>query len=252
MLHFCRGPRCMHARLRQVAGINPHARKTLARIRNACEQRGMKYLFVNTKGGVGKSTLATAFAVYLHDAGRRVAVLDADEQLHSARAIAEAEPGITVVAEFEPNKIPDTITRLADQHDDVVCDAPARLSDETREMMVMADVAIFPMEPTIKCLRSTKESIEVLNYARTVTGGKPEHAWLVLNKAKKRTRLFREVEKLAPSLGLIVATEPIRDLQAFPEADQQGTVVLRVKSDSPSFEKAKSDLKGLFGQIAEV
>ena len=236
----------------QDAGINHHARKTLASQRNACEQWGMRYLFVNKKGGVGKSTLATAFAVYLHDAGRRVAVLDADEQLHSARAIAEAEPDLTAVAEFEPNKIPDTIRQLASQHDDVVCDAPARLSDETRAMMVMADVAIFPMEPTIKSLCSTKESIEVLNYARTVTGGKPDQAWLVLNKAKKRTRIFREVEKLAPSLGLIVANASIRDLQAFPEADQQGTVVLRVTSDSPSFQKARADLEALFGQITNL
>ena len=44
------------------------------------------YLLVNKKGGVGKSTLATALAVYLFDLGRHVAVIDADEQLHTAKA----------------------------------------------------------------------------------------------------------------------------------------------------------------------
>ena len=139
----------------------------------------MRYLLVNKKGGVGKSTLATSLAVYLHDAGRKVAVLDADEQLHTARAVHEAEPRIHIVSQFEPNQIPAVVNSLAEEFDDVVADAPARLGDETRALMVMTDVAIFPMEPTIKCLRSTQESIEVLNFARTVTGGRPHEAWLM-------------------------------------------------------------------------
>ena len=127
------------------------------------------------------------------------------------------------VAQFDTNQIPQTIQRLASTHDDVVLDAPAKLEDETRALMVMADCAIFAMEPTIKSLQSTRESVQVLEYARAITGGRPREAWLVLNKAKTRTRIFREIESLAPKLGLRVAKSVIRDLQAFPEADQQGT-----------------------------
>lgn len=209
----------------------------------------MRYLLVNKKGGVGKSTLATSLAVYLHDAGRKVAILDADEQLHTARAIAEAEPAIQITSEFNPNQIPKVIQQLADEYDDIVADAPAQLGDETRALMVMADVAIFPMEPTIKCLRSTQESIEVLNFARTVTGGRPHEAWLVLNKVKRRTRIFREIEALAPSLGLTVAQTSVRDLQAFPEADQRGTVVMRMSNDNVSVRNAQNDLSSLFAEI---
>ncbi|MFK7819477.1 MAG: AAA family ATPase [Planctomycetaceae bacterium] len=209
----------------------------------------MKYLLVNKKGGGGKSTLATSLAVWLHDAGRKVAVLDADEQLHTARAAHETEADIKVVSQFEPNQIPNVIQHLAAEHDDLVMDAPARLGDETRAMMVMADVAIFPMEPTIKCLRSTKESIEILQYARTITGGRPKEAWLVLNKVKRRTRIFREIETLAPSLGLTVAATSVRDLQAFPEADQQGTVVMRMKPDAVSVRNAQMDLTSLFTEL---
>lgn len=209
----------------------------------------MRYLLVNKKGGVGKSTLATSLAVYLHDAGRKVAVLDADEQLHTAGAVHEAEKGIRVVSQFEPNQIPAVMNELAETHDDVVADAPARLGDETRALMVMTDVAIFPMEPTIKCLRSTQESIEVLKFARMVTGGRPQEAWLVLNKVKRRTRIFREIQQLAPSLGLQVAASPVRDLQAFPEADQRGTVVLRMKPDNITVRNAQQDLTALIDEI---
>jgi chromosome partitioning protein len=207
------------------------------------------YLLVNKKGGVGKSTLATALAVHLFDFGRTVGVLDADEQLHTARALRQAEPAITVVGQFDTNRIPQTIQQLTSNHDDVVADAPAKLEDETRALMVMADVAIFPMEPTIKSLQSTKESVQVLEYARIVTGGRPREAWLVLNKAKTRTRIFREIELLAPKLGLTVARSVVRDLQAFPEADQQGTVVSRMAPDTPTIEKAQRDVAALFAEI---
>lgn len=209
----------------------------------------MIYLLVNKKGGVGKSTLAGTLAVYLHDAGRKVAALDADGQLSTATALAQAEPNITISAEFDPNKIPQTLNRLTSQHDDIVADAPAKLGDETRALIVMADVAIFPMEPTIKSLRSTKESIEVLKYARAITGGKPDQAFLVLNKVKRHTRIFSEIEELAPTLGLTSARTAIRDLQAFPEADQQGTVVTRMKPITSSIRNAQADIQSLFQEI---
>jgi chromosome partitioning protein len=212
----------------------------------------MVYLLINKKGGVGKSTLATSLAVYLHDLGRTVAVLDADEQLHTARALKQAEPAISVVAQFDTNQIPQTIQRLTSTHDDVVADAPAKLQDETRALMVMADCAIYPMEPTIKSLQSTRESVQVLEYARTITGGRPKDAWLVLNKAKTRTRIFRETEALAPKLGLRVARTVVRDLQAFPEADQQGTVVTRMSWDQSTVRKAQEDIMSLFGEIVVV
>jgi chromosome partitioning protein len=209
----------------------------------------MNYLFVSKKGGVGKSTIATTLAVYLHDLGRTVAALDADEQLHTARALNQAEPAIHVVALVDTNKIPQAIQKLAASYDDVVADAPANLSDESRALMVVADVAIFPMEPTIKSLQSTRESVQVLEYARAVTGGRPREAWLVLNKAKTRTRIFREIETLAPKLGLRVARSVIRDLQAFPEADLQGTVVTRMNTDLLTVQKAQEDIFAVFGEI---
>ena len=209
----------------------------------------MIYLLANKKGGVGKSTLAATLAVYLYDLGRSIAVLDADDQLSTAHALIQAEPKMRVAAIQDPNRIPSEIQQLAQEHDDVVADAPAKLGDETRALMVMADVALFPMQPTIKDLRSTKESIDVLEYARSITR-KPREAWLVLNKVKKRTRIYREIEEeVAPTLGLKLATSIVRDLQAFPEADQQGTTVTRMKPDTPSVRNAQADINALFQEI---
>ena len=52
--------------------------------------------FTNTKGGVGKSTLASHLAIWLFDRGYRVALLDTDPQGTSSEWIKRAEPNITV------------------------------------------------------------------------------------------------------------------------------------------------------------
>ncbi len=166
-------------------------------------------------------------------------MIDSDKQMHTARALAEAEPKIAIHALFEANQIPATVQRLVKNYDDVVADAPAKLEDEARALMVMADVVIFPMEPTIKCVRSTKSSVEVLEFARSLTGGKPREAWLVLNKAKRRTKMLTDIrDNVAPKLGLTLAATTVRQLQAFPEADQQGTVVTRMDPADPSVANA--------------
>jgi chromosome partitioning protein len=56
----------------------------------------MLMAMVNSKGGVGKSTLAVHFAVWLHECGYRVILLDCDLQRSSSQWIAEAEEGVRV------------------------------------------------------------------------------------------------------------------------------------------------------------
>lgn len=56
----------------------------------------MMVVFANSKGGVGKSTLAVHLAVWLFDRGAKVALLDADRQLSASQWVAEVEPKITV------------------------------------------------------------------------------------------------------------------------------------------------------------
>ena len=104
----------------------------------------------------------------------------------------------------------------------------------------------------LKCMSVRKTSVQVLEYARNITGGNPSKAWLILNKAKTRTRIFREIETLAPELGLTVAKIVVRDPQAFPEVDQHGTVVTRMDSDSSSVIKAKEDINNLFREIVKI
>lgn len=181
----------------------------------------------NSKGGVGKSTIATHLAVWLHDQGFRTAFLDTDKQRSSSQWVIEAEAKIAVFTADKPEQCVLIARGSTTDHDFLVCDAPGGLEDLSRTLLILADLAIFPISPSILDIRSVGTATEVLRYAQAIRGGKPEGR-LVLNKMKTRGRISRQLIEEAPSLGLQVASSIIRDLQVYCDAPQQGTVVGRM------------------------
>lgn len=202
----------------------------------------MKLVFANTKGGVGKSTLAVHAAVWLHDRGFRVAVLDLDSQRSSSVWVAEAEPKITVRTADTPEECLSEAQGLAQSHDFVVADGRGGLDDLSRTLLLLADLALFPITPSVLDVRSVQGATATLRFAQQINGGRPEGR-LILNKMKTRETISRELKGAAQSLGLAVAEHAVRDLQAYRDAAQQGTVVTRMGRTGAS---AAADVDSLF------
>ena len=57
---------------------------------------GTVIALTNSKGGVGKSTVAVHLAAWCHQQGRRTALVDADAQGASSLWLHEAEPDIPI------------------------------------------------------------------------------------------------------------------------------------------------------------
>lgn len=184
-------------------------------------------VFANTKGGVGKSTLATHLAVWLHDSGFRTGLLDTDKQRSSSQWVSEAEPKIAVQVADTPETCLQAAQDLSKSCDFVVGDGPGGLDDLSRTLLILADLAVFPISPSILDLRSVSQATGILRYAQGINGGRPDGR-LVLNKMRTRDTISRELKEAAPNLGLSVAEHVIRDLQVYRDAAQQGTVVSRL------------------------
>jgi len=188
----------------------------------------MMIVLANTKGGVGKSTLAVHIAIWLYDQGLSVALVDADKQQSSSQWIVEVEPNLTVMTVTTPDECLAVTQELKRNHDAVVGDGPGGLDDLSRTLLLLADLALFPISPSILDLRSVSQATEVLRFAQAINGGRPQGR-LILNKMRKRDTISRELLKAAPELGLEMAKTVIRDLQAYRDAAQQGTVVTRMR-----------------------
>ena len=98
----------------------------------------------NSKGGVGKSTLAVHLAAWLDKQGHRVTLADCDTQQSSSQWIREAAPQVKTLCMRDPDTIINELPQLAQETDYVVADGPGSLAETSRALLLVADQAIVP------------------------------------------------------------------------------------------------------------
>ncbi|GMU82440.1 MAG: plasmid partition protein [Planctomycetota bacterium] len=184
---------------------------------------------VNQKGGVGKTTLAVHLAVWLHAGGHRVALIDADGQASSTSWIQAAEPAITLATHRTADEVMEHAVRLRQQHDFVVADGPANLSETTRALLLVADAAVLPCGVTLPELESTAATVRILRNAQAVRPPGLPRAIIVLTRLRDdRFHLTREAREAARTLGLPVCARVLRLREAIADAPGQRSVVWRM------------------------
>ncbi|HRY49108.1 MAG TPA: AAA family ATPase [Candidatus Paceibacterota bacterium] len=205
----------------------------------------------NSKGGVGKSTLAVHLTVWWQDQGTRVALVDADAQGSSSGWLHESSPQTPMFRLHTPDDILERVPELQGQFQHLVIDGPAGLSEVTRAILLVTDLALLPCGPSVLDLRAANEAIRVVKQAQKIRQGPPQ-AVLVPNKLQVQYRLSRELLETAKSLD-IPFTSGLRLRQAFADAAGQGKVVWNL---GPRGEVAANEIKelwyGLLGQESSI
>jgi chromosome partitioning protein len=199
----------------------------------------------NSKGGVGKSTLAVHLAVSWHEQGTSVAVVDADVQGSSSVWLHEAAPELTVFRLQTPDEVLEQVPAIAGRFERVVIDGPAGLSEVTRAILLVADTALLPCGPSVLDLRAVHDALRVVRQAQQIRQGPPRPV-LVPNKLQVQYRLSQELLETVKALG-IPSMSGLRLRQAYAEAAGQGTVVWRLGQRG---EAAASELRNLFQELA--
>src|ERR1700731_2572849 len=101
--------------------------------------RNMIIVVANSKGGVGKSTLAVHLAAWLHEQGHSVTLADCDSQHSSSEWAKEAVPDVKTVLLADPNEILDRFPALGQQSDYVIADGPGSNTETSRALLLRAD-----------------------------------------------------------------------------------------------------------------
>ena len=128
----------------------------------------------NSKGGVGKSTLAVHLAAWLHKQGHSVTLADCDTQQSSSEWIREAVPEVNAVRLDNPNVILNELPNLAHEADYVVADGPGSQTETSRALLLKADLAIVPYKASMLEVRALAKATEALRQAQDIRSGVPK------------------------------------------------------------------------------
>ena len=114
----------------------------------------------NSKGGVGKSTVAVHLAAWLHRLGHRVTLADCDTQHSSSEWIRLALPNVQAVCLDSPDDVLNELPRLAEEADYVVADGPGSQTEMSRALLLRADFAIVPCKASMLEVRALAAKLE--------------------------------------------------------------------------------------------
>ena len=166
--------------------------------------------FCNSKGGPGKTTLALNSTIELHDQGRRVAFVDAEEGGITAETLARFEPTIQTRAETTTFGIDDAIEDLKSNHEIIFLDSPGKTSgDEVATICALADLVIVPMKTSRKDVRQTQPVLRMIRHCQQRQGGSPELV-IVFNETRENSVSARAYRKQFIDKGYNVASAEIR------------------------------------------
>jgi chromosome partitioning protein len=206
----------------------------------------MIVVLAQTKGGVGKSTLAVNLAVERSHAGRDVLLVDADEQATAAdftalRTEQLGKPGYTAVALSGP-PVRTQVIQLRPKYDDIIIDAGGRDTAGLRAALTVADVALVPFQPRSFDLW-TLEQVAALIAEAGEYRDTPLRAVAILNFADPAGGdNAAAAEALSGNPTLAYLDAPIGRRKAFPNAAAQGLAVCELKPQDP---KASGEVAAL-------
>ncbi len=180
----------------------------------------------NTKGGVGKSTLAGNLAwAFATQAPDPVLLVDADPQASITKwfDLADSVP-FDRMQLTTARVLQQQLPRLRRQYRLILVDCPPMQSDVTAAGVTQADLGLVPVQPSPLDMLAYSELVPLLRQAQGFNAALKLR--FVVNQLSPRTTLGKEVQESLSDADIPVLPTMIHDRQIYRRVVAQGASVV--------------------------
>ena len=185
---------------------------------------------LNSKGGSGKTTLATNLAAMLSSMGQSTAILDYDKQASSMFWLKKRQMNnldIAGVEAFRPTPVNTTrswFLRVPEGTQWVILDTPAAIDDhQLRQFITQAHLVLIPVMPSPSDIHAVTRFIERLFVAGRVKTI-PTRVGIIANRVKLNIDVYRNLRRFLDTMKLPVVAQ-LRDSHHYVQAAMDGLSV---------------------------
>lgn len=209
----------------------------------------IKITIANTKGGCGKTTIATTFACISAGNNKKTVLIDSDIQESSMkfRAIRpDNAPHFQTVLIKTP-----TIHKDIDLFDAniIFVDAGGTDTKTFRSALVASPIILVPILPSQYDLWSSEETFEIIEEIRK----EDTKIGIILNQVIEKTTISKEVidvlNDYKTKYGLHIFKNYLVSRQAYKESVSEGLAVTEVKQNKRKYEKARKESILLYNEV---
>ncbi len=171
-------------------------------------------LVASSKGGAGKSTIATNLAAYFALDGKRTVLVDADPQGSSTRWAERRSEMETAVLPIDASGKRAWRSYLPEDAERVVVDAAAgAMATDLDSFLEQADAVVVPVLPSALDIEATVGFLNTLSKVQRIHKRKLP-VGLVLNRSKPWTNTSQQALEMLKSWPYPVVAQ-LRDTQAY-------------------------------------
>lgn len=175
-------------------------------------------MVLNSKGGSGKSTIATNLASYYATQGFDVVLADLDPQGSSLAWLEARSAGRPPIRGIDASEKGARLPRSADL---AILDAPAAAhGPDLGALMRRADTFLVPVLPSPMDMRAAADFVAEMRRNKRIQS-KQARFGVIANRAREYTNVFHELDEFLRSLRVPVLTQ-LRDNMNYIRAAERG------------------------------
>jgi len=202
---------------------------------------------LNSKGGAGKTTVATCLARALEDDGSRVLLVDSDPQASARDWHGVSPDNATTVVGLDRAGSLRSLPDMQGRYDWTVIDGAGRYERITADAVAAADLVLIPVQPSPYDIWAVTDLLDLISQRQSITGRGPV-AGAVIARAVPGTVMDREILDALQELGLEAMDTRWHQRQAYPRSANEGSTPLEYEPAG----KAAEEIRGAAAEIRRL